>query len=1153
MKLFSIALGADCPCQEELSSHIYDIGHNIYKLSKGAASPLINEKSSSLTEFIDYIFKRFTVDTINFSENKSIYISITKDANSEQYTVATIINNQGKLQIICKANIQGEYTLNGADIYQEIVSELEECISMTIILLAQGIIISDETLSDSILKLPQLDLDKLRSWHKSNDTFKGNISYEKDLYAAFEYTSTRVPTKTAIKFNNQSITYNELKVKVENYSNRLVEKLDVIDSDRQPTIAVALPKSIELYAVILAILKIDGCYIPIDPEYPEDRIRNILEKSAPDILIGCSLQTSNTIKHYCLEELETEGTRTWQRSGIPVSGKSRATTIYTSGSTGTPKGVQLTHENISHFINWYCNETNLTNNSKCLQFTTVSFDASLLDIFPALITGSTLVVPTQEQRHDFSKLDELVQAEQVTHCFIPPAMLSALPKYEWSTMEYIVTGGDVCDSATIDHWSQQCNLVNIYGPTECTVLATSKRFDPKCNNKIIGKPIQNTKIYLVNEFGHPCQTLEQGELYISGPGVGPGYVNDEKQTNERFVQMNTLASCCKMYRTGDICFWDSNGEINFVGRKDNQVKIRGFRVELGEIENSILRLNMYSGCIVVSDDKRQVRAFVKGPEPKASIESLRMKLEAFLPNYMMPTYIIEVDDFPYTENGKVDRRKLIEFKIKNTSSDVSEVWVELQSELRKIWAEILDITEEEISLKSSFFDLGGHSLLVSKMLLVVKNTYVGNFTLARFMENPTIDALSNLLTEQDMTKGAQISDHIYADMVLQHNIRPLSDENPFAFRPRNVLLTGATGFLGAHILEQLINKTEATVYCLIRASSRDHAFNKLSDSSKKFGIKSLNNNPKIKVICGNLAESRLGINNEDYEFLKNEIDVIYHNGAQVNHIYDYKYLFNENVRSTIDLLQLACTSIQKQMVFISTLSAASNIDESGRIVEDGPAGQLPAFVNNGYNLTKWVSEQLVWQAHERGLPVTLVRPGNICGHSKTGHCFPDQNRILLLLKGAAQMGVAPDWDIQFDLCPVDFIAEGVVEGTLDKLKHVSVLHFHNPKPLSWKEYVGRLQHHGIEIEFIPDTEWRKNLLTLDPSNALYQVVSFYLDDKNEDIGDISNIEYSQTMNRLQLSGIDYPEKDQKLVDANLGFLISSGFIQKNEVERVVNY
>jgi len=1146
MKLFSLSLAKECPCAVELATLIYDLGHNL-EVDVSESTLLQEFKDTynlqSLDKTLDFTLTAFNSDAIKAPQEQVLYLSICHDTDEGVFAISCLTRVACQLVVLDSAAVIHTHAINGADIYEEVVQQLEKVVTTALTRIAQEQW-SDLPVINTSDYSQQVDLTLLRRWHNSNETFTQIKSVEQNLYLEFVQAASFWPQKTAVIYDGQSYSYAQLQQKTESYAKALQNILAPQSLEHAPIIALSMPKSFELYACILAVLQLGGCYVPIDPEYPEERIRNILNSATPNILVTeqeTDIETTHTISRKQLDELSLVN-QDILINPLNLPSEANAVLIYTSGSTGTPKGVQLTHNNISHFCAWYCNKTQLDERANCLQFTTVSFDASLLDIFPTLFSGATLIVPTVEQRHDFSLLDKLINVQQVSHCFIPPAMLSMMPKYQWPSMRHIITGGDVCDNSSITHWSSQCNLLNIYGPTECTVLATCKSFHPTSHNKIIGKPIQNTRIYLLNEQYQPCQTMEQGELYIAGLGVGPGYVMDEQQTKQRFIMLNGERAYC----TGDICYWDENGDIHFVGRKDNQLKIRGFRVELGEIENTILHTKLYNKCVVVADEKKQIRAFVSEPQHNATISTLKQNIEECLPQYMLPSHIIELDEFPATVNGKVDRQQLISIPIKTATTDSEETWGETELALRTIWAEALDMDEEDISLKASFFDLGGYSLLVSKMLLAVKNRFAGNFTLARFMENPSIEALTNLLSGDNLSKGAQISDRIYADMVLDFNIQPIEEVNPYIFSPRAVLLTGASGFLGAHILEQLVTQTDSIVYCLIRASSEEYALKKLYDTYRKFNLVHLVKNSRIRVLCGDLAQPKLGLEPAIYQRLENEIDVIYHNGALVNHIYDYDYLYDANVQSTIDLLVLACTGIQKQIVYTSTLSAASNINDEGRIIEDGPAGKLPAFVNNGYNLTKWVSEQLVWQCYERGLPVTLVRPGNICGHSATGCCFPDQNRILLLLKGSAQMGIAPDWELNFDLCPVDFIAKGMVINSLDKEKHAPVLHFHNPNPLTWKEYVGRLNHHNIPIRFIPDAEWRKKLLLLDESNALYQVVSFYLDENNEDIGDISNIDHALTLARIAQSGMQYPEKDHALVDANLGFLISSGFISQED-------
>ncbi|WP_462164364.1 amino acid adenylation domain-containing protein [Pseudoalteromonas xiamenensis] len=1139
MNLLSILVSDDCVCAGELGQLIYDLGHSAF------INGDVPEKQAFWSVYQSDIQLDLELKTLPADQDgieNTLYISISEDHTQACYELCCVWFHSDRWWVVSDSQVGCRHAMNGADIYSEIVEQLQDNLTVALTRIAQGKL-ADLTLWQPAQWPSVVNLNALRFWHQANDTGHSMELKANSLFDGFKKRSQQVPQQIAIRYGEQQMSYGELDLLSERIAQRI--KLRLTDVQSQPVIAIALHKSFELYATMLAVLRLGACYVPIDPDYPQERIDNIVTSASPDLLIMESALTTAQ-QRISISELTADNDEVYaplpELSGHPDL---NAVIICTSGSTGMPKGVQLTHGNILHFCDWYLRYAELDEQSRCLQFTTVSFDASLLDIFPTFLVGASLVVPSDEARHDFSQLDELIRSQNVSHCFIPPAMLSTLPEYDWPSMRFIITGGDVCDVRTIAYWSERCKLINVYGPTECTVLATCKSFSPSSNNKVLGQPIQNTRVYVINEQGEPCHTLEQGEVYLAGPGVGPGYFAKPTETTACFLPATSWSQGERLYRTGDIAYWDACGELNFVGRKDNQLKIRGFRVELGEIENTILRTRLYHQSVVIADDKKRIYAFVSEAESGADVELLRSELVLSLPDYMLPSQIIEVETFPATANGKVDRKQLLAMThlVANKPRE-EEVFNDTELTLRQIWSDVLTVDELDIGRQVSFFDLGGHSLLVSKMLLAVKSQFEGNFTLARFMESPTIAALALLLSGSELDKGAQISDRIYADMVLDFQLQPLREPNPKAFSPEHILLTGANGFLGIHILAELLAQSNAIIYCLVRASSLEYGWKKLHDAWKMFEPNSTLCSSRVKVVCGDLAEPNLGLNSSQYEQLCTLIDVIYHNGAQVNHIYDYDYLYQANVQSSIDLLKMACNIKTKQMVYISTLSAASNLDEQGRIVEDGPADQLPAFVNNGYNLTKWVSEQLVWQAYQRGLPVTIVRPGNICGHSVSGRCVPDQNRILLLLKGASQLGVAPDWSLNFDLCPVDFIAKGLVSATLCEQGHVPVLHFHNPNPLTWKQYIGRLEHFGIQIRFVEDKLWRNTLMTLDESNALYHVVSFYLDENNEDIGDISHIDSVVTEARLAQFDLSYPKKDLALVDANLGFLINSQFIPR---------
>ena len=426
------------------------------------------------------------------------------------------------------------------------------------------------------------------------------------------------------------------------------------------------------------------------------------------------------------------------------------------------------------------------------------------------------------------------------------------------------------------------------------------------------------------------------------------------------------------------------------------------------------------------------------------------------------------------------------------------------------------------------------------MLLEVKKNFSCNTVLARFMENPTVASLSALLNQKVLAKGDCIPTRVYSDALLPDEINPLDEVNPYIRRPRNILLTGANGFLGCFMLDHLISITNANIFCLVRATSNQQAQKRLEEALIAFGLEYLLGKPRIKVIAGNLESPYLGLNEDNYYSLCNSIDSIYHNAANVNHIYDYAYLYAVNVGSTLALLRFSTTGINKGFHYISTLSAASNVNLSGEVVEAEPTNLPPAFINNGYNLTKWVSERLVWQALKRGLQTAIYRPGNITGDSRYGICQPRRNRILLLIKGSLQLGIFPRWNMTFDLCPVDFIAKAIICLSLTKTS-LPIYHLHNPQSLTWVDYISSLIFFGYQFKFVEPAVWRSKLLQIDESNALFDIIYFYLDEENEDISDMSLIQSHRTSEILSGLGISYPEIESKLLLQHFRYLVESSF------------
>ena len=424
--------------------------------------------------------------------------------------------------------------------------------------------------------------------------------------------------RNALKVQGRGMSYAQLHA----YSVAIQERLQPlleISTGGVTVVAISLPKGTALYAAILAVLGCGAVYLPLDPNHPVERRTAILKHSGACLLIQ-DTQADDPLPGLATLDISHldffhHGAQGYSRVAlapdqrllrVALSGSAPCVAIYTSGTTGQPKGVLLTVDNLSHFCEWYALYVELSHHSRALQFSTINFDASLLDIFPTLIQGGELIVPTEDQRRDPVALAELIQQEQVTHAFLPPALLSIIQLESLYGIQHLVTGGDVCEPHVIEQLVGHCALHNIYGPTETTVLATCRTFQPADNNRNLGVPIANTSVYLLDEHGQPVGEADSGEIHIAGPGVGAGYLGALEMTAERY-RLHELpdGQRVRLYRTGDLARWTREG-IQIIGRLDNQVKIRGFRVEPEEIEHLLQSSQLFRQLAVVIDNQRRI-------------------------------------------------------------------------------------------------------------------------------------------------------------------------------------------------------------------------------------------------------------------------------------------------------------------------------------------------------------------------------------------------------------------------------------------------------------------------------------------------------------------------------------------------------------------
>ncbi len=944
-------------------------------------------------------------------------------------------------------------------------------------------------------------------------------------------------SQPALDIGGCTFTYRQLQRQALAIQRRLQPLLASVE---RPVVGVCLDKSLGLYASILAVLGSGAVYLPLGPEQPPQRHGTLLDSAKACVLLDAGQHplrghlNSVDVTTVDCHDVDTTLPVMQHRPLLDTP----CMLLFTSGTTGHPKGVLLSHGNLAHFTTWFSACVALDEQDRVLQFSSLGFDSSLIDIFPTLIAGAVLIVPSEEQRIDPGQLVALLHERRVTHAFLPPAVLSILPPDKPLGLKHLLTGGDVCEPHVIERLAAQCSLHNCYGPTETTVLITHKTLLPDDSNRNLGRPIANSQVLILDDNLQPVDEQVTGEVYIIGPGVSLGYVNDPQQTAAAFIQLAIPGELpLRAYRSGDLAKWTAEG-IMLCGRRDDQVKIRGFRVEPGEIEHCLRSSRLYRQVAVVIDGNSKIGGFVAQPEPGASVGALKQYAQQRLADYMQPVLWRELAELPRTHSGKIDRRALLMQPVQpGAASTTCSVHSPLHRRLIGLWSELLELPSEGLSVDDSFFDLGGHSILLSTLLIRTREQFGRGFALNHFIEVPTVRTLGALLENTERVQAT-------AGRATLDALRPLGLTllpGDRAGDPRNVIVTGANSFVGVHIVEALLASGATRVACLVREASGLSAKARFSQALRDYRLEHLDLQ-RVEVFSADIGLPHLGLSDETHDYLAKDFGVLVHNAARVNHVMDYPSLARDNVEPIFECLRLCETHSKKVFNFISTLSASSSIDDMGHVLESPAAQTLPLYIKNGYNLSKWVGERLVGRAVEQGVWANIHRLGNISFNSRNGVCQPHQNRLMLMLKGSLQLGLLPRFELNFDLMPVDFLARLVVFHSASFNAERSVFNLHNPQPLTWAHYLDAFRLAGHRFEQVSVAQWQQALHSVSPDNALFGVIGFYLDRLDEDIGDTSMIRHDNARRGVEQMKAQYPEKNPALLSRGCAYLQSIGFI-----------
>ncbi|MGY1502800.1 amino acid adenylation domain-containing protein [Streptomyces sp. QTS52] len=612
------------------------------------------------------------------------------------------------------------------------------------------------------------------------------------------------PEDTAVVHEQGRLSYAELNAR----ANRLARTLVAAGAGPERIVALALPRSPEMIVALLAVVKAGAAYLPIDTAYPAERIALMLADARPSAVLTTSallgslpaadrtprvvLDAPTTVKELsrrCDCDLTDEDRIS------PLHPAHPAYVIYTSGSTGRPKGVQITHAGITGVVLTQIEHLAVDRFSRVLQFASLSFDAASGEILRTLLAGAALVVPATVPAPD--GLARLVREERITHCFVPPAVLSVLPDDTLDGVRTLTVGGEAGAVSLARPWSAGRRMLNGYGPTETTIVATYHRVRPQDGDASrpwlpIGRPIRNTRAYVLDTGLEPVPPGVVGELYLVGAGLARGYLDRPGLTAQRFVACPHGAPGERMYRTGDLVRWSSAGELEFIGRTDDQVKIRGHRIEPGEVEAVLRRHPSVGGAAVVvrearPDDPRLVAYVVPAAESGVDTAELRAFVSGAVPDHLVPAVVVVLNALPLTPNGKVDRRAL-------PRPDFSAAAVfrgprsAREEVLCGLFAEVLG--QERVGIDDSFFERGGHSLMATRLVSRIRSVLGEDVSLRTLFEAPTVARLNDRI-------GAAGAGGTGLDVVLPLNVA--GDGPPlFCFRP-----AGGLAWVYARLVQHL--------------------------------------------------------------------------------------------------------------------------------------------------------------------------------------------------------------------------------------------------------------------------------------------------------------------------------------------------------------
>jgi amino acid adenylation domain-containing protein/thioester reductase-like protein len=1004
----------------------------------------------------------------------------------------------------------------------------------------------------------------LCDFNQTSKDFPENLT----IHRLFEEQVEKTPDHIAVVYENEELSYRELNER----SNQLARELIKFGVKADAIVAILLNRSIEMVVAMVAILKAGAAYLPIDPEYPRDRIKYVILDSGCEIIVTHSkLAKANYVRGKILY-MDRVSLEDNSGSDIKagVTSCNLAYLIYTSGSTGNPKGVMIEHKSIINTLIWRKEYYGFNTTDSVLQLPSYAFDSSVEDIFTPLISGAKLVLVNQNELLSTTYLGSLIKAHGITNLLIVPSFLRQLLdglSSELSNLRFITVAGEAVSEGLVHDFfittNHNVRLFNEYGPTENSVCTTVFEILPNDKRVLIGHPINNNTCYIVDRNWNLVPTGFVGELCVSGVGLARGYFNRPELTEEKFVE-NPFKAGTRLYPTGDLARWMPDGNIEFIGRIDDQVKIRGFRIELSEIEACITNFPGIKENVVIvnteSIERVKLVAYLVS-DKTISISNLKRYLSAKLPKHMIPSAFVFLDALPLTPNGKINRRALPNLEQNDNVVDYEPPHNDIERILVNLWKEVLGVNK--VSINDNFFDLGGDSLVIVELLTSLFE-YNWNLTAQDFYEYPTIKELVVKILDQGenrMNHQRNLARSVFnhqtilptGDRGIRNEVEealnaaktPVKDELTKSYGQQHsikrVLLTGATGFLGIHVLAELLSQG-ITVYCLVRGENPIERLCELLEyyfPRKFLGLLG----DDIIVVNGDICKHQFGLDENNYRLLGSRVDIVVHSAALVKHYGDYQEFERVNVLGTQEVVTF-CNTFGQRLGHISTVSVAGNEStemEKGFVFTESDFYFGQNYLNNVYIRSKVEAENILYQSTDLGLKATVFRVGMLMGRYTDGHFQQNihENAMYNRLRSIIQLKAVPIDILKASLnfTPVDYCAKSIVKVLLTGATEGRVFHLFNHNTVQMRDLINMLATLGLGIQTLSTSEFKQLVENIardkERKNLLAGLVTDFGQEKTLHYSSSVTVDSDSTQNYLKQLDFEWPtvtaEYLQKLV------------------------